>query len=115
MFHCSQLVADNKYFIFFLHSSMGLFTSLASSFHVSCLFILLKCNGWFGSYIISFCSYTSMNSMTPSWVHSIFNTEWQKLYNTKDFHPSSQENHEEWKDGRGADGSVQDMVHVHTC
>jgi hypothetical protein len=56
-----------------------------------------------------------MNSMTPSWVHSIFNTEWQKLYNTKDFHPSSQENHEEWKDGRGADGSVQDMVHVHTC
>ena len=50
------------------HSSMGLFISFPSSSPASCFLILLKC---IGSQIISFLSWSSINSMTLSWVHSI--------------------------------------------
>jgi len=48
------------------HSSMGLFISFASCSHASCFLILLKCNGCFGSEIISFLLQSLINSMTLS-------------------------------------------------
>jgi hypothetical protein len=59
-----------------LHSLTGLFISFASSSLASCFFILLKCNGCYGSYVISSVLYPLINLFPES---IPFVKQWQKL------------------------------------
>jgi len=95
------------------------FISFTSSSHASCFFILLKCNGCFGSHTFSFLSYPSTNFMTLSWVHSICETQWQKctrnhktLQICTSLHDRNMRNE---KKGRGAKSGLRVTLHIDTC
>lgn len=95
------------------------FISFTSSSHASCFFILLKCNGCFGSHTISFLLYPSINFMTLPRAHSICKTQWQKCtrnHKTLQFctilHDRNTRNK---KKGRVADSGLHVTLHIHTC
>jgi len=114
-----HLRAYNKFSIFFLHSRMVQFISFTSSSHASCFFILLKCNGCFGSHTFSFPLYPSTNFMTLSWIHSICKTQWQKCTrNHKTLHICTSlhdRNMRNEKKRRGANSGLRVTLHIHTC